>query len=152
MTGLGSFRGSAVFCKAATILKQGHISQEAFMQSCRVFHWRLIITGDTPLALITSGLIILWERNVAFGRLQMTLSSEAVSGFLQPLTAVIQNFWILNNCWDSSASQCFSDYHVNTSVAVSSVLHLIWAHAHQIKKKIMVLLLYSIQLCTRLLW
>lgn len=105
--GLGSFRGLAVFCKTARILKQGHISQEAFMQSCWVFHWRLIITGDTPLALITSGLIILWERNVAFGRLLMsTLSSEALSVFLQPLTAVIQHFWILNNCWVSSASQC----------------------------------------------
>lgn len=106
MTGLGSFYGLGVFCKAARILKHGCISQEAFMQSCWVFHWRLIITGDTPLALITSGLIILWERNVAFGRLLISsLSSEAVLGFQQSLTAVIQHFWIWNSHPDSSASQ-----------------------------------------------
>lgn len=123
MTGLDSFCGLGVFCKAVRILKQGCISQEAFMQSFWVFHWRLIITGDTPLALITSGLIILWERNVAFGRLLIsTFSSEAVARFQQSLTAVIQHFGILNNRWDSSVSRCslwLSRKHKNGSVLCS---------------------------------
>lgn len=59
--------------KGVRILKWEHIGQNAFMQSCLESYWAAIITQDTPLVLITWGLIILLKRNVAFGQ-QMSSS------------------------------------------------------------------------------